>query len=379
MYLAEFSLGALTFKQGCIQVGLLATRDRTHRELWWSTLHQQLQCYRAVGKGYPALRILLNANGDLRYTHLFSSGPEVEPNLRSYLASFTRLGNLIDGSVHLPLDREQYDQLTGDFPRYQHRVDAYQFFVDDAYIACDFRLWPRLNEILAEARMLGHRLGYQIHLLPWLAAPEQHRHARKNLLRVQNFSGVPGSIVSMQERLVGNIATSTALFEEIVAMDSEVAADWLAGVLRRLFDQSFGSFRFEAPEFAFVEDAFEGQLTLAVHSGVFEEPSLAEMSATAMDADGVSQVLAWRPPLELEGRLSSSLQAAEAGEEVAEAVKFDASGLFPPPYQGTEEFVFISYSHKDVETIAPVLIEFQRQGIKFWYDRGIPGGAEWDW
>jgi hypothetical protein len=228
MYLAEFSLDAVTFKQGCVQVGPLAARDRSNHELWWSTLHQQLQHYEAVREGHHALRIMLDSDGNLRYTLFVSSFPKVESNLRSYLASFMRLGNIIDGSVHLPLSRQQYDQFVGDFPRYQHRVEAHQFFVDDAYIGCDFGLWPHLNEILAEARMFGYRLCYQIHLRPWSASPEVNRQARKNLLKVKNLPGVPDAIVSMQEKLVRNIATSAALFEEIVAVDSEVAISWLA-------------------------------------------------------------------------------------------------------------------------------------------------------
>ena len=46
-------------------------------------------------------------------------------------------------------------------------------------------------------------------------------------------------------------------------------------------------------------------------------------------------------------------------------------------YSGDGPFVFISYSHEDLQRIKPLVAEL-RPPASDWYDKGIPGGAEWD-
>ncbi|MBO3117492.1 toll/interleukin-1 receptor domain-containing protein [Winogradskyella sp. DF17] len=40
-------------------------------------------------------------------------------------------------------------------------------------------------------------------------------------------------------------------------------------------------------------------------------------------------------------------------------------------------FVFISYTKNDYNKIKPYLDHFDKVGIKYWFDQGIPGGADW--
>lgn len=47
------------------------------------------------------------------------------------------------------------------------------------------------------------------------------------------------------------------------------------------------------------------------------------------------------------------------------------------PYQGSESFVFLSYSHKDRKTANELLAFLQFNGIRVWYDAGIPAGDNW--
>ena len=47
------------------------------------------------------------------------------------------------------------------------------------------------------------------------------------------------------------------------------------------------------------------------------------------------------------------------------------------PYEGTEPYIFVSYSHADSERVLPVLTELDRAGYRIWYDKGIPWSAEW--
>lgn len=50
----------------------------------------------------------------------------------------------------------------------------------------------------------------------------------------------------------------------------------------------------------------------------------------------------------------------------------------PTPYEGSEPFIFISYSHADSEKVYSVLKRLQSKGVRFWYDEGIESGADWN-
>jgi len=47
------------------------------------------------------------------------------------------------------------------------------------------------------------------------------------------------------------------------------------------------------------------------------------------------------------------------------------------PYQGSENFVFLSYSHKDRKVARELLAFLQFNGVRVWYDAGIPIGDNW--
>ena len=47
------------------------------------------------------------------------------------------------------------------------------------------------------------------------------------------------------------------------------------------------------------------------------------------------------------------------------------------PYSGKENFIFVSYSHKNTEKVLPVIGELQDLGHRVWYDEGIDPGTEW--
>ncbi len=47
-------------------------------------------------------------------------------------------------------------------------------------------------------------------------------------------------------------------------------------------------------------------------------------------------------------------------------------------YTGSGPFIFVSYKREDFDRVRPLLLRIQRWGYGIWYDKGIPGGAEWD-
>lgn len=47
-------------------------------------------------------------------------------------------------------------------------------------------------------------------------------------------------------------------------------------------------------------------------------------------------------------------------------------------YEGNDKFIFASYRHADAERVYPILEEFEKLGLRLWYDAGIYTGDEWD-
>jgi len=74
----------------------------------------------------------------------------------------------------------------------------------------------------------------------------------------------------------------------------------------------------------------------------------------------------------LESQLDTFIEQAKERQK-----RFLDVSYVEAPYQGNENFVFLSYSHKD-RAIANELIAFlQFNGIRVWYDAGISVGDNW--
>ena len=52
-------------------------------------------------------------------------------------------------------------------------------------------------------------------------------------------------------------------------------------------------------------------------------------------------------------------------------------GVAYEPYDGMEPFIFVSYKREDFPRIKTMLGSVHDHGFRLWYDKGIPGGAEW--
>lgn len=48
------------------------------------------------------------------------------------------------------------------------------------------------------------------------------------------------------------------------------------------------------------------------------------------------------------------------------------------PYTGNEDYIFVSYSHKDSDRVHPIINRLLSNGFRVWYDEGIDPGTEWD-
>ena len=50
----------------------------------------------------------------------------------------------------------------------------------------------------------------------------------------------------------------------------------------------------------------------------------------------------------------------------------------PQAYQGEQDYIFVSYSHKESEMVWPIIDGLKKKGYRIWYDDGIDPGTEWD-
>lgn len=47
------------------------------------------------------------------------------------------------------------------------------------------------------------------------------------------------------------------------------------------------------------------------------------------------------------------------------------------PYEGNEPYIFVSYSHRDMNRVMPIVKALIEHGYRLWYDEGIDPGSEW--
>ena len=40
-------------------------------------------------------------------------------------------------------------------------------------------------------------------------------------------------------------------------------------------------------------------------------------------------------------------------------------------YEGNENYIFVSYAHKDSDRVIPIIEELDAAGFRIWYDSGI--------
>ena len=52
--------------------------------------------------------------------------------------------------------------------------------------------------------------------------------------------------------------------------------------------------------------------------------------------------------------------------------------MLQKPYKGNENYIFISYSHRDIDEVLGFIETLQENGYNVWYDEGIDPGTEWD-
>jgi hypothetical protein len=75
------------------------------------------------------------------------------------------------------------------------------------------------------------------------------------------------------------------------------------------------------------------------------------------------------------GKSVNKVLPEKAKTETAKSAQGSAvSGIPFQAYKGTAPYIFISYAHKDSDTVFPIIAEFHKAGFPIWYDQGIELG-----
>ena len=47
-------------------------------------------------------------------------------------------------------------------------------------------------------------------------------------------------------------------------------------------------------------------------------------------------------------------------------------------YEGKDPYIFVSYSHRDMDTVMPIIAELKRRMCRVWFDEGLTPGESWN-
>jgi len=381
MYLARFlseesEAQKSEWVQGLVQLSGAQLSRSGNQEEWKSTLNQLISGLGQVPQCMVSLRVIAK-DGSLFRALLCLAPAEFEPQLRRSLATFSRLDSIIQDSVTFVSNRQEYDTQVLSLPSYRYRVTMPSYGVEGAWFACDFRLSLLLEKLISSADTHGYELGYQINTRDYAVPSELLRAVRLNLLSLKSLPGLSDSTYLFQQRLTENLVNASGLVEEFLMVSTLDAAGLVGDILERQFFATYGQYKFDSPSFEFVQNGHEDSITMGIHSSVFTEPAIDEICSSTVESQERIGLLTWCPSGQLGGRFRGLVPRTYPLEDEADR-KIDSSLELPSSYEGNEDYIFISYRRTDIHRVAPIIKHIARQGFHIWYDRGIPGGAEWD-
>ena len=378
MYLARLALDHRMLAEGMVFVPGLEDRADARFAQWRDSYRQLVgNLYAAEAEG-ASLRVVYHPGVGTTQALVVATPDARSGRLRRFLAPFTRLETILPESAQLPLTMEQYDAVAGDFPPLRCTTAAPRFEAGGAWFACDFRVAPQLETLLREADAYGYRLGYQINVRPVRSNPDAMRGALRNALAVSRLPGVPSAASDLQTNLGRRLGEMWAICEEYLGVDPGEPERWVNTALGRQFRARFGALHFETPEWNLTPDAYEDELSCPalLDPGDLDVSDLCSAALTHEKAD---ELLSWTSPPALAALIAPVPTGAEReDEEIGPAVAPTGPAVAPTPVASDEPYLFISYKRSDFERIAPIMLDVERRGWSVWYDKGIPGGAEWN-
>lgn len=90
-------------------------------------------------------------------------------------------------------------------------------------------------------------------------------------------------------------------------------------------------------------------------------------------------IISARSKTDLSKSLSKELYALLSSETVKnDFPQTKAQNYQCEPYIGDNSYIFVSYSHKNMDSVLEIISILQKDGYRIWYDEGIDPGTEWD-
>jgi len=371
VYLARFEVGSQVWVQGAVH--LPYARD-AFNATWREHLRTIVSYFERAPSVRTSYRVFVTPQS-FRRVIFVSAEEENELELRGLLARFERLAPIDEQSIELPPARDSYDCLANTFPSLRCLIAFGDYRVKGGpWLAADFHVWPSLAEFSAEAATLGYSFAYHANLEPMRPDPARLKSIARNLLSVEHLPAAPPALVESQQRIARRAGDATHVVDELLGTDSAEAAEWLSARLHRMFREQFEGQRLDAPQFSFDQSPYESSLIAMRHRVVFDDLTPAETASLAITTEEWLSLIAFTPPERFHAHRAASPSTPddELEGDVGETTRR------PPPYIGNDDYFFISYKRRDMPRIVPILERIVASGYRIWYDKGIPGGSEWD-
>jgi hypothetical protein len=376
MYLAQINLQSEVWLQGAIQfTNVPPDKGASNNRLWWRTLDQVIRSSELLPRSLLTTRFLSTKSGSVERLMFLAAPRQHEWELRRQIGLFTRLSTIVDDSVAMPVDERQYEILKNRFPGYRCPIRMPAYSAANVWFACNFHLAPSLEELFAAGDALGLAIGYEVRVENFAPDAELLRAVAKNALRIRTIAGVPLSLVQLQTKLAEELTSASARFIETVAVESLEGVDWTDRWLKRLFLEQFGPLKFDPPNFQFSKEMSSGPSASAMF-----DLSVDETCASAVDSDQRTKLLAWRTPDGFSSKPEKEIvpRLPAATIECIDLKREIVPSSFPKPYEGNDEFIFLSYKRGDFDRVMPIVETLVETGQRVWFDKEIPGGSEWD-
>lgn len=340
---------------------------------WQAAIANAGNLLRLVPDASWALRVVLNGDGDLRQ-HILVTAPSSSAISLGQAFEQIQSSAALNGAWFAAEDAAQYEAWSQAFPGLRRRVFPARIRVGGVTLAPSLSVLPMLTELLMEAETRDASVGFQVHWMPYHAPNHDIRDARRLELSLREQGAPAARWRLLIQSQVENLRQSVALCEEFVAADDPAALDWCAARIARGWKQALP----ELPESACTPEleaaADLEPITLGLHRGHFAPVDLIDKCRSCVSEVALRQGLAWKPAAALLNSLHMALDRVAQPNDALSASTLD----IPPPWEGERDYLFISYRRTDLPRIAPVLRRLAAANLHYWYDKGIPGGAEWD-
>jgi hypothetical protein len=377
MYLARFEGPDGEYVQAAALVVPSAAGAVRH-ERSWDLVARQLSAAARIPRATVAHRVTFDPVAGLRHTLALTAPADQEHALREIVARLTRLDAASGGALSLPQDQRERDSWFEHPGALRVCPSAETFSVGSVTLACDFRVADALDDLLIDASVGGYRLSYQLHVRSADIPAESVRVARKSMLALRELPGIPRALLDRQEQLARGLGEANALCEEYVVVDSPEAARSVEALLGDRFAAQFGPLGYPASPFRFQPGVHGDALSICVHTHDIEPWEAVQLCGIAVSATERDRLLAWAPSPRLRSLAPAGPRVVPGAEAPECALGESDVAAAPRPYDGVQPFAFVSYKRQDFGRIVPILRLVEGLGMPVWYDRGIPGGAEWD-